>query len=203
MARRPASPSVPPVDAQYRTAVVRAIVLATEALVAPSTGAVGRRRLVNFLRGNQLPRSTGKEPGPPALFGILESHVAGWVEEAVDRLVEEGYLALAPGRGGVPAGLAVTLSAKKAAEGSMPIPVNVLPSRPRLGSNPEVEERLRAVRRGLAKGDGRAPYGVFPNATLAELAARRPRTLADLAGVPGMGEARVRKYGRRILAAVR
>ncbi len=202
MARKPAPSSVPPVKEQYRTAIVRAIVLVAEALVAPSTGAVGRRRLVNFLRGNQLPRG-GAEPAPRALFGLLESHVAGWVEEAVDRLVEEGLLTLATGRNGLPAGLAVTPSGKAAAEGSTPIAANVLPSRPRLGSNPEIEERLRAVRRELAAKESRAPYGIFPNATIAELAARRPRTLADLAGVPGMGEVRVRKYGWRVLAAVR
>jgi superfamily II DNA helicase RecQ len=38
---------------------------------------------------------------------------------------------------------------------------------------------------------------------LAELAEKRPRSLAELAEISGLGEARIRKYGRRILAALR
>ena len=67
----------------------------------------------------------------------------------------------------------------------------------------ELEDKLRALRRKLAKAESRSAFGIFPNATLAELAARRPGCLAELAEIPGLGEARIRKYGRRILAALR
>lgn len=43
---------------------------------------------------------------------------------------------------------------------------------------------------------------IFPNATLEALAVRQPRTLAELRGVPGLGEKRIEAYGERIVDAV-
>jgi superfamily II DNA helicase RecQ len=45
-------------------------------------------------------------------------------------------------------------------------------------------------------------YVVFHNATLAEIAERRPRTLAELALVPGVGPAKLERYGHDVLAAL-
>ncbi|MFC4455306.1 HRDC domain-containing protein [Deinococcus sonorensis] len=61
---------------------------------------------------------------------------------------------------------------------------------------------LGDVRRVLARETGYAAYLVFPNASLAALATRKPRTMADLAGIPGLGPKRIDAYGERILAAV-
>jgi ATP-dependent DNA helicase RecQ len=46
-------------------------------------------------------------------------------------------------------------------------------------------------------------YVVFPDRTLAEIAARRPRSLAALADVRGVGPARLDRYGEQFLEAVR
>jgi ATP-dependent DNA helicase RecQ len=46
-------------------------------------------------------------------------------------------------------------------------------------------------------------YVVFPDRTLAEMAVRRPRSLAALAEVRGVGPAKLDKYGERFLEAVR
>ena len=43
-------------------------------------------------------------------------------------------------------------------------------------------------------------YVVFHNATLEEIAARSPRTRADLASVPGVGPAKLARYGDEVLA---
>ena len=45
-------------------------------------------------------------------------------------------------------------------------------------------------------------YVVAPNATLAAIAAARPRTAAALLAVPGMGPSRVARYGADILEVV-
>jgi ATP-dependent DNA helicase RecQ len=45
-------------------------------------------------------------------------------------------------------------------------------------------------------------YVVFHNATLEEIAARRPRTLDELAAVPGVGPAKLARYGREVLEAL-
>ena len=43
---------------------------------------------------------------------------------------------------------------------------------------------------------------VFHNATLAEIAERQPRTLAELAVIPGVGPAKLDRYGQDVLAAL-
>ena len=61
---------------------------------------------------------------------------------------------------------------------------------------------LREWRLERAKADEVPAYVVFHNATLVEIAERRPRTLAELAGVPGVGPAKLERYGDDILAAL-
>src|SRR4029453_11702996 len=43
------------------------------------------------------------------------------------------------------------------------------------------------------------PSGVFPNSTLAEIAGRRPRDLSELSAVPGVGPAKLERYGSEVL----
>ena len=61
---------------------------------------------------------------------------------------------------------------------------------------------LREWRLERAKADEVPAYVVFHNATLVEIAERQPRTLAELAGVPGVGPAKLERYGDDILAAL-
>ncbi|ASN80783.1 DNA helicase RecQ [Deinococcus ficus] len=65
-----------------------------------------------------------------------------------------------------------------------------------------VTEALRALRQELCRETGHSPFVVLPNATLAALAERQPRTLEELRGLPGMGEKRIEAYGRRVVEAV-
>jgi superfamily II DNA helicase RecQ len=66
----------------------------------------------------------------------------------------------------------------------------------------EVFARLREVRRKLADRDGVAGYVIFTNEQLAEMARRGCRSVEDLKGITGIGEARVTKYGNEMLAAL-
>jgi ATP-dependent DNA helicase RecQ len=63
----------------------------------------------------------------------------------------------------------------------------------------EVFERLRTWRANVARDQGLPAYVIFHDATLRQIAARSPATLADLAGISGVGEAKLAKYGELIL----
>ena len=63
-------------------------------------------------------------------------------------------------------------------------------------------EALRARRRELAAEAGVPPYVIFHDSTLREIAASRPASLAELARVQGVGEAKLKRYGEAMLAAV-
>ncbi|MGD9484135.1 DNA helicase RecQ [Streptomyces sp. TRM70308] len=62
-----------------------------------------------------------------------------------------------------------------------------------------VFEELRAWRAATAREQGVPAYVIFHDATLREIAARAPGTLAELGEVSGVGESKLAKYGERIL----
>jgi DNA helicase-2/ATP-dependent DNA helicase PcrA len=61
-------------------------------------------------------------------------------------------------------------------------------------------QALREWRLAQARADEVPAYVVFNDRTLAELVARTPRTLAELAAVPGIGPAKLERYGSELLA---
>ena len=54
----------------------------------------------------------------------------------------------------------------------------------------------------LAREQGVPPYVIFHDSTLLALASRQPRTLSDLAEIPGMGERKLERYGAAFLAVL-
>ena len=69
--------------------------------------------------------------------------------------------------------------------------------------SPEQEsvfEKLRAWRGATAKEQGVPAYVVFHDATLRGIAVAAPSSLAELAGISGVGESKLSKYGESILA---
>jgi DNA helicase-2/ATP-dependent DNA helicase PcrA len=61
-------------------------------------------------------------------------------------------------------------------------------------------QALREWRLARARADEVPAYVVFNDRTLAELAARSPRTIAELAAVPGIGPAKLERFGPELLA---
>ncbi len=63
-------------------------------------------------------------------------------------------------------------------------------------------EALRGLRKRLADEQNVPAYVVFSDATLAEMAARRPATHAELLEVNGVGQAKLERYGDAFLALI-
>jgi ATP-dependent DNA helicase RecQ len=65
-----------------------------------------------------------------------------------------------------------------------------------------VYRALKEWRLSRARSDGVPAYVVFHDRTLAEIATRRPETPAELAGVSGVGPAKLERYGTEVLATL-
>ena len=63
-------------------------------------------------------------------------------------------------------------------------------------------EALRELRKRLADENNVPPYVIFHDRTLAQIAADRPRSAADLLAISGVGQAKLERYGDAFLAAV-
>jgi ATP-dependent DNA helicase RecQ len=71
---------------------------------------------------------------------------------------------------------------------------------PRTDPDPALLARLKTWRTEEARRKGMPPYVIFHDRTLAEVAASRPRDLAGLRQVPGIGPAKLSAYGEALLA---
>ncbi|MEJ7809021.1 MAG: ATP-dependent DNA helicase RecQ [Gemmatimonadaceae bacterium] len=76
-------------------------------------------------------------------------------------------------------------------------------------ASPELSENdarlfgsLKQLRSAIAREEQVPAYVVFPDRTLAEMALRRPRSLAAMGGVRGVGPAKLEKYGPRFLTVI-
>jgi len=63
-------------------------------------------------------------------------------------------------------------------------------------------DRLRALRKEIAKERGVPPYVVFSDATLLQMASIRPQTNAQMLGISGVGPTKLEHYGERFLKAL-
>jgi ATP-dependent DNA helicase RecQ len=148
------------------------------------TWPLGRRSLVAMLRGSvKAPPSARRSPAFGALAAASEAEVTRWVRalEAGGALVEvetDGFRVLQARPG------AALPSFRVAAPGPADAPL--------------VAE-LKAWRTQRAREDGVPAYVVLHDRTLHELAARRPGSEAELAGVKGLGPAKLARYGVELL----
>jgi ATP-dependent DNA helicase RecQ len=78
-------------------------------------------------------------------------------------------------------------------------------SRAAVGLEPEDEglfEALRALRKSLAEEQGVPPYVVFGDATLVEMAQRKPSSDEELMMITGVGEKKLQRYGTDFLYTI-
>ena len=66
-----------------------------------------------------------------------------------------------------------------------------------------VYAKLRSLRKSMAEKDGLPAYTFFTNEQLAAMVQQRTTTLKDLEEIPGVGAARVKKYGPAFLEVLR
>ncbi|MFK7932489.1 MAG: DNA helicase RecQ [Saprospiraceae bacterium] len=66
----------------------------------------------------------------------------------------------------------------------------------------ELFEQLRQLRKRLAQEKGVPPYIIFSDATLEEMAAKRPTTDAEMGDVSGVGERKLHLYGSIFMDAI-
>ena len=173
----------------------------------------GAAYLADVLAGTPNDRIRRKGHDRISTFGIGgELDRAGWL--AVYRqLVAAGLLEVEPEHGG----LRLSPRARPVLKGERslrlrrdPKTVSVEPA-PRSApeasvANPGDErlfEALREKRREIARDKNLPAYVIFHDRTLAEMARRRPSSLAAMRSISGVGEAKLERYGNLFLELIR
>ncbi|MGZ9160386.1 MAG: ATP-dependent helicase [Candidatus Limnocylindrales bacterium] len=82
------------------------------------------------------------------------------------------------------------------------VPSTPAASRPAPGDRSPLSNALRGWRTARARADAVAPFIVFHDSTIEAIADRRPRSIAELRRVPGVGPTKLDRYGEEIVAIV-
>jgi ATP-dependent DNA helicase RecQ len=152
-----------------------------------------------------------------SVHGILKDHSEQDVRAWIDQLIVQDFLeqiedgdytflgmteagrALCKGQGVVRLG-ATKPAAPGKAKRTKARPEGVTANMPDMDS--VLFDRLRMLRRLLAEEHGVAPYMIFHDATLHQMAALKPETEAKLRSIKGVGETKLANYGAAFLAVV-
>jgi ATP-dependent DNA helicase RecQ len=176
---------------------------------------MGRTGLARVLQGaSTSPVQVDRFP----LFGALADRTQKSIGEIIAQLEDSGLLGFYEkdgyrllrltdqGRDLLNSQPAV--AARKAPPPAQDHPIKAPPSTPKPVSQtpPEYDqalfERLRAWRLDVARQEGWAPYVIFWDATLKEIAAQHPTTLDALAAVKGVGPRKLEQYGAAVLEVI-
>ena len=163
----------------------------------------GVAHLSEVLAGNDSEKVRSFGHDRLSVFGIASAEEVHLVRPVARALIARDAL-----RADAYGGLSFGPNAKPILKGEEQLTIAVPPPRKRSrrrrdgGPVDPLFEALREARRKLAAASGVPPYVVFHDSTLREIAALKPRSLSDLAGVGGVGEAKLARYGEAMLAAV-
>lgn len=170
----------------------------------------GVRLVIDVLRGAETDqvRRLGHDRLPMYAKGADRS-VEHW-SGVIRQLVHHGYLFQDVAKFGV---LKLTAKTRPLLHKEQSLALAVPQERPtkRRSKRRAVAERtaddplfqvLRALRKEIADAAGVPPYVVFGDATLKEMAARKPRSLEAMLEVSGVGLHKLKKYGDRFLDAI-
>ena len=182
-------------------------------------GRFGVSRIVEVLRGSRSKAllAFGGEGCPT--YGTCRALSKPSVTSLVKGLIESGYLQVegaeyptidvtSKGQEVLKGVDAITL--KVVEEHRQEAPAKKLPREkattmvalPSLPVDQQVFDRLRKLRTELAEEEDVAPFVIFHDKTLKAIASHMPATPAALLEVPGIGELKAERYGRRVLAVV-
>ncbi len=182
-------------------------------------GRFGVTRIVELLRGSRAKNllAYGAEECPG--YGMYQA----WTKTALTRLakslIDSGYLQVdgldyptldltrrgqevVKGLGSVEVSQAATSSAASPLTATVSSRDHSTAASLTSSVDPHLFERLRQLRKELAEEEGVAPFVIFHDKTLRTIAGHKPVTLSALLEIPGIGEVKVERYGRRVLGVV-
>ena len=189
---------------------------------------VGSGKIVKILRGSRAQDLAWLNPERMPTFGMLKDVNEARVRDVLSQMATDGYLSIAEGRmpivmfGARAAETAAPdfhyeikrVERKSAAAGSgrsggvadtadsANVPGDALGSYIPDDDEESLFQKLRELRRTIAREIGKPPYIVFSDKTLRDMARIKPVTNAQFLAVNGVGQHKLDLYGQRFMQAI-
>jgi len=174
----------------------------------------GAAHVTEVLRGAETAALRRAGHDKLSTYGLLAGHSASAIRGWIDQLVGLGHLLVAGDRYPVlmlsPSGVEVLRAQREIALYVWPErkaakkrrETRVVLDEPGLPVDQALFERLRELRRSLARERSVPPYLIFNDRTLAELSARKPRTPEEFRAIKGVGDKKAAELGPLFLARI-
>ncbi len=170
---------------------------------------VGMNLLGNVLRGSKNKRILELSLNELTTFALLKEKSRSEIHGMIDHLEAEGYLASDPEFQtiGLTAAAGQVLYHKKSVqmkvevEPEIPLPAIGMPKL--TSEDSDLFDALKELRMSLAKEAGVPAYVVFSNATLTDMAKKKPKTMSEFRHVSGVGELKAAWYGAAFIERIR
>ena len=174
----------------------------------------GAGYLIDILIGKSTDRIKQYSHDALPTFGVGQDITENQWRSVFRQMVAGGLLHTNTARHGV---LEVTPAGRAALKGEVPILLRKPSEKKAAGSragkrvadldqagiDPGLFEALRSCRKDLAAAQNVPAYVIFHDTVLKQMALLRPRTLAELAAIDGIGAQKLARYGAAFLAAIR
>jgi ATP-dependent DNA helicase RecQ len=172
----------------------------------------GAAYLIDILRGSQAQRLIDNGHAQLSVYGIGKQHsvdtwrsvARGLLHQGLVQETQDGYSVLS-----------LNAASWEVLRGERKVHIADAPASTRrksdaAGGADELHvadqplfDKLRALRKKLADQSGVPPYVIFHDATLREMVRRAPATLAEFANIPGVGQAKLARYGQLFTDEIR
>lgn len=178
-------------------------------LVMALGGRYGRGLLTRMLCGKKDERIRERGLDKLSGFGCLKSEGEENVRLMIDELIADDVLAVTEGDYPL---LRAGEHAREVLRGDVPVRMTLLQkdaapiAKQRMARETSMDRalfsRLSALRKGIAQEQRVPPFIIFTNATLRDMAERKPRTRAAMLRVAGVGEGKMARYGDAFLREI-
>jgi ATP-dependent DNA helicase RecQ len=165
--------------------------------------------VIDVLRGESTTKVKQFEHDKVSTFGLGKGKTAGYWFTIIGQLIHLGYLQQDIEQEST---LCLTEASRSALKGEEPLML----ASPRLQKASYWQQKapqksydralfakLRELRKAIADGEDIAPFIVFNDATLSELARIQPKTPREMLSVSGIGDVKLSRYGQPFLALIK
>lgn len=160
---------------------------------------IGVSTLVNILYGRSDTKMDRKEYHKLSTFGIMNDKELNWIEEFINFLISEGYCEQSAGSFPI---LKLNSKSRKVLKNEL----SVFRRKDEKITFDYFEdplfEKLNQLRNEIAKEEDVAPYIIFSDMTLLEMAEYKPKNRWDMLKIPGVGNQKFKSYGDKFLKII-
>jgi len=170
---------------------------------------LGTQMISNVLRGSKNKRLLELELNELSTYGLLKNRTRTEIHSMIDHLEAEGYLHFDQEFQTIDLTAASSLVLHRNQTVKMKVEVDPEPilvnsvSTKLMDADADLYDVLKELRSKLAKDAGIPSYVVFSNATLTDMANKKPKTITEFRKVSGVGELKASWYGKTFTERIR